>query len=73
MKNTLSPNDPIDKRLNELIRKKSSICTYDPRAEQTKDLYFQELKAILIRYNMKKLASYLYENQFIKSYRSKNN
>jgi len=56
MKNTLS----LDKRINELIRKKSTICKCNPCtcSEKTKDQYFQELKDALKRFNIEKFASY---------------
>jgi hypothetical protein len=50
MENLLS----LDAQINELVRKKKSICECDPCicTNQKKDEYFQELKAILARYNM---------------------
>jgi len=56
MKNTLS----LDKRINELIRKKSTSCECSPCtcSEKTKDKYFQELKGVLEIFNIEKFASY---------------
>jgi len=60
MKNTLK----LNRRIDELIRKKSTVCKCNPCScsEQTKNQYFLELKDILKRFNMEKLASYPFKN-----------
>jgi hypothetical protein len=64
MKNTMR----IDERLNELIRKKISVCECNPCtcSYQKKDEYFQELKAILTMYNIEVFAYNLYKDHFLK-------
>jgi hypothetical protein len=60
MTNTLT----LDKRINELLSKKSTICKCNPCtcSEKTKDQYFQELKDVLKRFNMEKFASYSFKS-----------
>lgn len=56
------------------MRNKLSICKCNPCtcSDQTKDIYFQELKSILKRFNKEKLASDSYKNQFFKSINPQN-
>jgi len=51
MKNDLT----IDQRINELMKKKISVCQCDPCTcpEETKESYFLELKYIVKSYNIK--------------------
>lgn len=60
MKNTVS----LDERINELIKKKLSVSECNPCkcTAQIKDKYFQELNAILTRYNIEMFAYYLYKD-----------
>ena len=59
---------PIDERLNELIKRKLSVCECNPCkcSYQKKDEYFQELKAILTVYNIEVFAYNLYKYHFLK-------
>jgi len=56
MENTLL----LNKRINELLKKKLSNCGCNPCtcSERRKDLYFQELKGVLEIFNIEKFASY---------------
>lgn len=65
MKNILS----LDERINELVKKKLSICECNPCTctNQKKDEYFKEMNAILKGFNIEKCAYYLYEDHFQKS------
>ncbi len=60
MKNTRS----LDKRIDELIRKKVTSCQCNPCtcSESTKDQYFQDLKAALKRFNIEKFAFYSFKD-----------
>lgn len=60
MKNAVS----LDARINELIKKKLSVCECNPCkcSNQIKDEYFQELNAILTRFNIEMFAYYLYKD-----------
>ncbi|HCY77705.1 MAG TPA: hypothetical protein DHV28_17475 [Ignavibacteriales bacterium] len=51
MKNDL----PMDQRINELMKKKMSVCQCDPCTcpKETKESYFHELKDIVKSYNTK--------------------
>ncbi len=62
MRNTLS----LDERINELVKKKLSICECDPCtcSNQKKDEYFQELKSVLTGFNIERFAYYLYKDHF---------
>jgi hypothetical protein len=61
MENLLS----LDTQIKELVRKKLSICDCKPCicTNQKKDEYFQELKAILARYNREIIKRYLYRDR----------
>ena len=60
MKNTLL----LNKRIAELLKKKLSNCKCNPCtcSEQTKDQYFLELKDVLKRFNIEKIASYFFKS-----------
>ncbi len=64
MKNILS----LDERINELVKKKLSICECNPCTcpNQKKDEYFTELNAILTSFNIERFTYYLYKNHFQK-------
>lgn len=64
MKNVIS----LDERINELVKKKLSICECDPCtcSNQKKDEYFQELKSVLTSFNIERFAYYLYKDHFQK-------
>jgi len=63
MEYTLSFNEEID----NLMKKKLSVCNCNPCtcAEKKKDIYFQELKDILARFNKENLLLNLMEIQFL--------
>jgi len=63
MENILSLNEEID----VIIKKKLSICECNPCtcSEQTKDIYFQELKDILTKFNKEKLTPLLMRISFL--------
>ena len=56
MKNTLL----LDTRVNEIIKRKSTICKCNPCtcSEKTKDQYFKEVKDALERANIENFESY---------------
>lgn len=58
----------LDERINELIKKKLSICECHPCTcpNQKKDEYFQELKSILTSFNIERFVYYLYKDHFQK-------
>jgi len=60
MKNTLL----LNKRIDELLKKKLSNCECNPCtcSEKTKDQYFQELKDVLKRFNIEKFALFSFKS-----------
>jgi hypothetical protein len=56
----------LDERINELVKKKLSICECNPCTcpNQKKDEYFQELSAILTSFNIKRFVYFLYKDHF---------
>jgi len=58
----------LDEQINELVKKKLSICECNPCTcpNQKKDEYFQELNAILTRFNIE-IFAYLYKDRIHKS------
>ena len=58
----------LNEQINELVKKKLSICECNPCTcpNQKKDEYFQELNAILTRFNIERFA-YLYKDRIHKS------
>jgi hypothetical protein len=63
MENILSLNEEID----VMIKKKLSVCKCNPCtcSENTKDIYFQELKDILARFNKETLCLNLMRIPFL--------
>ena len=63
MENILSLNEEID----VIIKKKLSICKYNPCkcSEHTKEIYFQELKDILKKFNKETLRLNLMRIPFL--------
>ena len=63
MENILSLNEEID----VIIKRKLSICKCNPCtcSEHTKDIYFQELKGILTRFNKENLRLNLMRIPFL--------
>jgi len=71
MKNLSSLNEEI----NMMMQKKLYICECDPCtcSEQKKEIYFQELKEILAKFNEEHLGSNLARLSYLNQSISKNN